>query len=364
MDRKIIEIPEEEMLPDELKDKIEEVEVEEKESPNKNNKKRKRRIRGAIVAVGISIILLLSAYNVAGSFTFNNAMLREQSTEFIHKKADQHNAFESDFHNPVPMENRSEWFDAQPKNIVNIESDGLKLSAYEFINENPTNKWIITLHGYRGRGRDMNAYTYHFYNEGYNVLVPDLRGCGNSEGKYVEMGYSDRKDVLKWIDKIIEKDPNCQIVLHGLSMGAATVMMTTGEKLPSNVKAAVEDCGYTSVWDQLLYVGQKGSNIPKPILNIALSSASIISKVKTGNYYSVMSSVNQLKKSTTPTLFIHGSEDEFVPFFMLDEVYNANDNIEKEKLVVEGATHAYSATVDPDLYYGTIFNFIDKYWDE
>ena len=68
-----------------------------------------------------------------------------------------------------------------------------------------------------------------------------------------------------------------------------------------------------------------------------------------------------MKKSTTPTMFIHGTEDNFVPFKMLDIVYNANPNIEKEKLVVEGANHGYSATLNPELYFESVFNFVSKY---
>ena len=82
-----------------------------------------------------------------------------------------------------------------------------------------------------------------------HAVAPDLRACGESEGDYVGMGWLDRKDVLQWIDYIIEQDPEAKIVVHGISMGAATTMMTAGESTPDNVKAFVEDCGYTSVWD-------------------------------------------------------------------------------------------------------------------
>ena len=84
---------------------------------------------------------------------------------------------------------------------------------------------------------------------GHERIAPDLRACGDSEGNFVGMGWLDRKDVLRWIDYIIQRDPDAEIVIHGISMGAATTMMTAGEDTPDNVKAFVEDCGYTSVWD-------------------------------------------------------------------------------------------------------------------
>ncbi len=358
MDRKIKELPGEYVLLD--------GKIGTEGFSREVDKMRKRKKHKGLAIVGIATTLVVAiSYNVAGSFAFDNAMLREQSTTKIVSKADDRNAFDNDFHNPIPMESHLDWFKELEKEEVSIKSkDGLKLNAYEIINPVPTNKWIITLHGYRGNAEWKNFYAYHFYNEGYNLLIPNARGCGSSEGNYIEMGYADRLDVLQWIQRLVDRDPSCQIVLHGVSMGGATVMMTTGEKLPSNVKAAVEDCGYTSVWEELSYVGHKGSGIPKGLINIALSSASLISKVKTGNYYSDMSAVKQLKKSTTPTLFIHGEEDSFVPFYMLDQVYNANDRIEKEKLVIPGAAHAYASTIDPDLYYSTIYNFINRYWDD
>ena len=67
------------------------------------------------------------------------------------------------------------------------------------------------------------------------------------------MGWKDRLDVLRWMD--IANDiygGNTQMVVHGISMGAATTMMVSGEPQQPFVKCFVEDCGYTSVWDEFL----------------------------------------------------------------------------------------------------------------
>ena len=47
--------------------------------------------------------------------------------------------------------------------------------------------------------------------------------------------------------------PEETITLYGISMGAATVMMTSGEDLPKNVTSIIEDCGYTNVNEELGY---------------------------------------------------------------------------------------------------------------
>lgn len=105
------------------------------------------------------------------------------------------------------------------------------------------------LHGYRGDYTGALCLAEPYYEAGYQVIAPDLRACGESEGSYVGMGWLDREDILQWIDYITVRDPQAEIVIHGISMGAATTMMTAGETTPDAVKAFVEDCGYTSVWD-------------------------------------------------------------------------------------------------------------------
>ena len=170
------------------------------------------------------------------------------------------------------------------------------------------------------------------------------------------MGWHDRLDIIDWINYIIKNEPQAKIILFGVSMGAATTMMTTGENLPSNVKLAIEDCGYTSVWDQLGHNLKQVFHLPKfPVLYLAERSCK-----KHANYlFKEASCIEQVKKSKTPTLFIHGSADTFVPYKMLDELYNYG-SCKKEKLVVENAEHTKSVNINPDLYWRTIDNFINN----
>ena len=134
-------------------------------------------------------------------------------------------------------------------------------------------------------------------------------------------------------------------------------MMVSGEELPSNVKAIVEDCGYTSAWDQFAYQLKVLFNLPEfPMMNIA----DIICKIRAGYFISDASAIKQVKKSVTPTLFIHGDSDSFVPFEMQEELYEAC-NAEKEKVVIEGAAHAKSSSTNPELYWTSIVDFLEKY---
>lgn len=235
--------------------------------------------------------------------------------------------------------------------------DNLKLHGYEIINSSISNKWIIAVHGYSGEGNKMGSRAKAFYELGYNVIIPDLRGHGKSEGHYIGMGWHDRQDILTWIDYIITKDKKSQIILYGISMGASTVMMTCGEELPSNVKVAVEDCGYTSVWDEFSHELKIMFNLPNfPIMNFA----SIVTKIRAGYSFKEASALKQVAKSKIPILFIHGSKDNFVPYAMLDKLYNAA-SCEKEKLIMQGAGHCKADKTNPNLYWSTIDKFINKY---
>lgn len=235
--------------------------------------------------------------------------------------------------------------------------DNLKLHSYKILNEIPTNKWVITVHGYTSKGLDMSGYARQFYKMGYNILIPDLRAHGESEGNYIGMGWDDRLDIIEWINLILNTDNTSEIILHGVSMGAATVSMTSGENLPSNVKAIIADCGYTSVWDQFSHQLDVLYSLPSfPVMN----ASSVVTKVKAGYTLKEASTLKQVAKSKTPILFIHGDEDDFVPYSMMDDLYNATSS-EKEKLTIEGAGHAKSSKVNPELYWSTIESFIDKH---
>ena len=235
--------------------------------------------------------------------------------------------------------------------------DNLILHNYVIKNKNTSSKWVIAVHGYTSQGIYMASYAQKFYDMGYNIIIPDLRGHGKSEGTYIGMGWHERLDIVDLSNYIANTYKGSQIVLFGVSMGAATVMNASGEKLPHNVKAIIEDCGYTSAWNQFAYQLKALFKVPSfPMMQVA----SIICKVRAGYFISEASSIKQIKKSVTPTLFIHGDKDGFVPFFMLDELYNASP-VEKEKLIINGAAHARASYVNPKLYWETVERFLNKY---
>ncbi len=250
-----------------------------------------------------------------------------------------------------------EWMDSAKRTVVSIKSgDELDLVGDVFTTDSNSHKWLIAIHGYTGEREHMYAYARFYAEKGYNILTPDMRSHGDSEGKLIGMGWLDKEDVKLWIDYILDIDPEAEIVLHGVSMGGATVMMTSGEDLPDNVKAIIDDCGYTSVWDEFTDEARYLFHISQfPILY----TASAISKVRAGYSFQEASAIEQVKKTRIPIFFIHGSEDNFVNTDMVYSLYDACPT-QKDLYVVEGAGHGQSLYLDPDLYFDKVFSFIDS----
>ncbi|MDF2988637.1 MAG: alpha/beta superfamily hydrolase, partial [Eubacterium sp.] len=135
------------------------------------------------------------------------------------------------------------------------------------------------------------------------------------------------------------------------------VLMTSGENLPSAVKAIVSDCAYTSVKAELEYQLKRMYNLPSfPLLN----STSLLSKIRAGYSFEEASALEQVKKSKTPTLFIHGDADEFVPYSMVHQLYEACSS-PKDLLTVPGAGHGTAFDTDIAGYKAKVREFVEKY---
>ena len=147
-------------------------------------------------------------------------------------------------------ESAKKWLDNNGEDIYRYSDDGLKLHSY-YVSGN-SDVTVILVHGYRSEAASVINPVKQFYSKDYNMLIPDLRGHGKSEGDYIGMGIDDRKDIMMWIDYLIDCDHQ-NIVLYGISMGGATVLNVSGEELPLQVKAIISDCAYSSIIELLKY---------------------------------------------------------------------------------------------------------------
>lgn len=248
-----------------------------------------------------------------------------------------------------------------PEKTVSIHSnDGFLLNGGYFPNKN-SHLWAITIHGYRSNHTRITDAVQHFYDAGYQVLAPDLRACGTSEGNFVGMGWLDRMDILRWINWIIHRDPKARIVVYGVSMGAATTMMTAGEHTPHQVKVFIEDCGYTSAWD--IFANEMRLRFHLPAFPI-LHTADLISRIVAGYSFRKASALAQVAHCEKPMLFIHGTADDFIPYSMMKDLYHAKPGTNKASMTAEGAGHTEAMYVLGDKYWNNVFRFINRYIEE
>lgn len=265
--------------------------------------------------------------------------------------------------NEISKEEQEWFYNENIKKLVEINSYD-NYSLYGNLYENEKEKpWIIIVHGYYSSGFKMSPIGKKYYDEGYNVLIIEQRAHSISEGKYITFGYKEKYDLNSWINYINEtyKKDNPKIILHGLSMGASTVLETLGntENLPDNIICAIEDCGYSSLPKELLHFVQKVIK-NETIEDFLLFIINIMTKlILNFSIYDVIP-MESTQNIDIPVLFIHGKKDDFVPFDMVYENYkNAKD--EKELLIFEEGTHARCYLADKDLYWNGIWNFFEKY---
>lgn len=245
------------------------------------------------------------------------------------------------------------------KDTFILSNNGIRLHAYHLSAAHPTKKTAVLVHGYTDNAVRMFMIA-KLYNQqlGYNVLLPDLQYSGLSDGDHFQMGWLDRIDVLKWMDvaNTIFGD-STKMVIHGISMGAATTMMVSGEKQASYVKCYIEDCGYTSVWDEFTHKLKDGFGLPSfPLMNIT----NYLCKQKYGWSFKEASALEQVKKCTLPMFFIHGDADTYVPTRMVSELFAAKQG-DKELWIVPGAIHAMSYRDNAREYTERVKNFTDRY---
>lgn len=201
----------------------------------------------------------------------------------------------------------------------------------------------LVVHGYKVRAEGMLHIAYMYNHDlGYNVLLPDLYGHGLSEGDHIQMGWLDRWDVIRWAEVANDifrpsRSSSTRQVIHGISMGAATTMAVSGEKTPDYVERFVEDCGYTSVWDE--FAGQLKEEFGLPSFPL-MNTTSLLCRLRYGWSFSEARQIEQVKKSTKPMLFIHGDKDAFVPYAMLRPLFDAKTKGRKAIFIAKGSVHA------------------------
>ena len=256
------------------------------------------------------------------------------------------------------------WWNRQPLERYEVMShDGLKLAGHLLRADKPTRRVALVLHGHQCASGEMGFIARMFHDDlGLHVFMPDQRAHGKSEGKFYGMGLYEKYDVIRWLNVINTIfDDDCEIVLHGISMGAATVMLSSAERdIADNVVCGIEDCGFTRA-DQSALAVLKANFGFIPFKRAIVSFASSLNKLRAGYLLKQPDCTQAVAHTRIPLLFIHGSKDQTVPLWMVDTLYDAC-TAKKEKLVIEDAQHGVAYFQNPDLYTKTVGDFIEKFF--
>lgn len=306
--------------------------------------------RRLVTAIIVFMVLVLAAGYAVGDYFVNYALKRGNDTDPLAPPAA-----------CVSIHDESRKIPAMPSAPAekwNIEAtDGRRLVATFFAPPQNGHRWAILVHGYGRDQRYARDYAEAYLEHGWNVLTPDLCASGESEGQYITMGVKESEEVALWAAKIKERDPEAEIVLHGVSMGAATVMLTAGRYDVPGMSAVIEDCGYTSAYE--MFANQLGVIFGLPEFPI-MPCVDVVSGIKTGVKVSDAAPLKAVPNIKVPVMFIHGNADKLIPPAMMEELYKAC-NAPKTKLIVENAGHGDSMKEAKEEYWRAVFSFLDKH---
>lgn len=247
---------------------------------------------------------------------------------------------------------------AMPQEDVEITShDGLTLRG-KYYEKAPTLPIEILFHGYKGNAeRDLCGAVERAFSVNRNALIVNHRAAGPSDGHVISFGINERRDCLAWVDYAIKKfGKDVKLVITGISMGAATVMMASGEDLPDNVISVLADCGYTSPKEIICKV-VKDMKLPVKLLYPFIKlGARIFGRFDLEE----ASPIEAMKRCKVPIVFVHGDADDFVPHDMSERLYEACASEKKRFISVPGAGHGLAFPVDRESY----VNQLNEVYDE
>ncbi|SDI72804.1 alpha/beta hydrolase [Alteribacillus bidgolensis] len=301
-------------------------------------------VSGSLVVIFFTIILCGGHYLYSESVKRGVEVELYRGAETVSEPA----AGESTFQD-------TDWLNNQNMQTLTINTfDNLILKADFIENTSNTGRVVLLAHGYRKQKESIQDIAGLYHSLGYEILMPDARGHGESEGDYIGYGWHDRLDFQQWIELLMEKHEAKEILLHGESMGASLVLMLSGEDLPDEVKGIIADSGYTTVKEELTHQLKHLYGLPSfPLLDVA----SFITQFRHGYTFKEASSIEQVQKNTRPLFIIHGEDDELVPTEMALRIYEAASG-DKELWIVPDTGHIKAYHTEPQEFKERLKEFI------
>lgn len=303
--------------------------------------KTKKRAIFTIIAL---VIVFAVTVNIVASIFFS----------FVLFKRDGWKKFE-EYSYGAELKNESPWIEKNSKEIQIKNTEGKMLTALEIKNEHVSHSYIVICHQYGGGPQSMEDYAKHFYELGFNIILPYMRGHGESTYNNISFGWNDSIDILDWVDSIVDKDEKSRIALFGVSMGATAVTLAASEEMAENVRFVIADSCYISM-DTLIkeYVKTRtdfSSFVMKSLI-------SVFSEDKIGISFKSADTIARVKDIKLPIMFINGENDTVVPPLISKKLYENCDAQGVEEVIIENGTHGNNLQADKANYWAHIDAFL------
>lgn len=303
--------------------------------------KSKKRLIISVVAIVVALIVLA---NICASAFFS----------FVLFKRDGWNRFEK-YSYGEELQTESEWIGEKSQKITIDNSEEKTLTCLEIKNEHISHSYVIICHQYGGSPESMEEYAKHFYDLGFNILLPYMRGHRESLHKNVSFGWGDSVDIADWVDSIVSKDPKARIALFGVSLGANAVTLCASEDLPDNVRLVIADSCYTSM--EALVKEFVKSETPFSTL-ITVNLLPVFTENKLGESLKDADTIAELKNIELPIMFINGEDDTVVPPLVSKKLYENCDAQGVEEVLIEKGVHGRNLQADKESYWSYVDAFI------
>ena len=298
-------------------------------------------------------VLLLSL--VSGAYVFTTACVRRKELPWFDEVKLKKTSY-GKYHKAILASDA--WLKEHSAQDIYVTShDGLRLHGLWVPAENAKGT-VLLAHGYRSTMLvDFGLAFAYYHSLNMNILVPQQRSHGESQGRYITFGVKESRDMCAWIDFHNEHFGTFQMILSGLSMGASTVLYMADMKLPENVKGIIADCGFTSPYQILRKVFHSVTHMRGDWI---LHVTDVFARLFAGFSLKEKDTRTVLKNAKLPVLMIHGTQDNFVPVYMTQQGFDACTS-EKSLLLVEGAGHGTSFLFDKEGYMKKVFAFLETY---
>lgn len=229
---------------------------------------------------------------------------------------------------------------------------GYQLKGKLYLQDEP-NKFVLMCHGYTSNYTGMKKYSTMLLEQGYSILLYDHRNHGFSDRNFSSFGYFEKYDAQTCLDYLLDRF-KCSVGVFGESMGAATALQLAA--IDSRVSFCIEDCGYSNAFELFKHRSIHDHN---KIVSLLTYPTNIYLKLFYRWSLNDVSVIYKINDITCPILFIHGSADDYVPYYMVHDLYKAY-NGKKDILIIDNATHAMAIRTDYNTYKAKVISFLDK----